>query len=182
MNEIASRSQLRMSFIRWALFCVSLILLLGVGSGMVSNSGYDNNWFAALAKPGIVPPGQVFAIAWTVLYILLGLALAVVIAARGAPGRGLAIAVFIVQIILNFLWSPLFFAAHEVTLAFTLILIILALAILTTVLFARVRTLAAVLLIPYLLWLCFAAYLNFAIDRANPDAETLVAPAISTQI
>ncbi|MCE7798563.1 tryptophan-rich sensory protein [Sphingobium sufflavum] len=182
MNELASRSQLRMSFLRWALFCVSLILLLGIGSGIVSNSGYGNAWFAALAKPAIMPPGWAFGAAWTILYILLGLALAVVIGARRAPGRGLAITIFIVQIILNFLWSPLFFAAHEVTVAFYLILLILVLSVLTTLLFARVRTAAAVLMLPYLLWLCFAAFLNFAIDQANPHAETLVAPAISTQI
>lgn len=171
-----------MSFFRWALFCVSFILLLGVGSGIVSNSGYANNWFASLAKPAITPPGWTFGAAWTALYILLGLALAIVITARGAPGRGLAIAIFLVQLVLNFLWSPLFFAAHEVTLAFYLILLILGLAIAATLLFARVRTVAAVLLLPYLAWLCFAGYLSFAIDRANPDAEVLVAPAISTQI
>lgn len=182
MNEIASRSQLRMSFFRWALFCISIILLLGVGSGIVSNSGYANNWFATLAKPTIMPPGWAFGTAWTALYILLGLSLAIVIGARGASGRGLAITIFTVQMILNFCWSPLFFAAHEVTLAFYLILVILALAVLTTLLFARIRALAAVLLLPYLLWLCFASYLNFAIDGANPDAETLVAPVISTQI
>ncbi|MET0360536.1 MAG: TspO/MBR family protein [Sphingobium sp.] len=182
MNEIASRSQLRMSFLRWALFCVSLILLLGIGSGIVSNSGYGNTWFAMLVKPAIMPPGWAFGAAWTILYILMGLALAVVIAARGAPGRGIAIALFIAQLFLNLLWSPLFFAAHEVTLAFYLILAILLLAGTTMVVFARIRTVAGILLLPYVLWLCFAAYLNFSIDRANPDAETLVAPGISTQI
>ncbi|HEX7852421.1 MAG TPA: TspO/MBR family protein [Sphingobium sp.] len=182
MNEIASKSQLRMSFIRWALFCVSFILLLGIGSGILSNSGYGNRWFAALAKPAIMPPGWIFGGAWTILYILLGLSLAVVIGARGAPGRGIAITLFIVQLILNFAWSPLFFAAHEVTLALYLLLVILLLSVLTTVLFARIRILAALFLLPYLAWLCFASYLSYEIDTFNPNGETLVAPGISTQI
>jgi tryptophan-rich sensory protein len=182
MNEIASRSQLRMSFFRWALFCVSFILFLGVGSAIIANSGYGNRWFAFLVKPSIMPPGWVFGAVWPFLYILLGLSLAVVIGARGAPGRGVAIMIFVVQMLLDFAWSPLFFAAHEATLAFYLIIVILLLATVTTVLFQRIRTLAAVLMLPYLFWLCFASYLSFAIDRANPDAETLVAPAISTQI
>ncbi|MFT3968495.1 MAG: TspO/MBR family protein [Sphingobium sp.] len=182
MNEIASRSQLRMAFLRWALFCVSIILLAGIGSGILANSGYGNRWFAALAKPAAMPPGWAFAAAWTILYILMGLALAVVIGARGAAGRGIAITLFIVQLILNLAWSPLFFAAHEATLAVYLLLVILALSVIATLLFARVRTLAAVLLLPYLAWLCFATYLSYEVDRLNPDAETLVVPGYSTQI
>jgi tryptophan-rich sensory protein len=182
MNEIASRSQLRMAFMRWALFCVSLILLLGVGSGILSNSGYGNRWFAVLAKPDFTPPGWMFGVAWTLLYILLGISLAIVIGARGAPGRGLAITLFIVQLILNFAWSPLFFAAHEVALAFYLLLVILLLSVVTAALFARVRPIAALLLLPYLAWLCFASYLSYEIHRMNPTGETLVAPGYSTQI
>src|SRR3546814_20223451 len=61
MNQIASRGQLRMSYLRWALFTVPLILLLGIASGRIAGSGHGNRWFAALAKPDIVPPGWVFA-------------------------------------------------------------------------------------------------------------------------
>lgn len=182
MKELASQSQLRMSFLRWALFCVSLILFLGVGSGIISNSGYDNAWFVTLAKPVIFPPGWVFATVWTVLYILLGLAITMVLCARGARGRGFAISIFIVQMILNFSWSPLFFGAHQVTLALYLIVAMLVLAVITAFSFWRIRTGAGLLMLPYVAWLCFAAFLNFTIDQANPDAETLVAPAISTQI
>lgn len=171
-----------MAFFRWALFCVSLILLLGIGSGVVSNSGYRNIWFLTLAKPALMPPGWVFGAAWTGLYILMGLALALVIGARGAKGRGLAIMLFLVQLALNLAWSPLFFAAHEIRLAFYLLLAILLLAGVTTLLFARIRAVAALLLIPYLAWLAFASYLAFEIVRMNPASGALVAPSISTQI
>lgn len=182
MNEIASAGQLRASLMRWALVTVPTIEFLGLVSGYLSNSGYGNRWFALLDKPVITPPGVVFAIVWPILYLLIALALAMVLHARGARGRGLAITLFIVQLLCNFAWSPLFFGAHEATIAFYLILVILALAIGTTVLFARIRAIAAWLMLPYLLWLAFASTLAFAIDQRNPDAETLVAPAVRTQI
>lgn len=182
MNEIASKSQLRLSYFRWALFCVTVILIFGTGSGYLANSGYGNHWFAALAKPALMPPGPVFAIVWPILYVLLGFSVAVVIHARGARGRGIALMLFVVQMLCNFIWSPMFFAAHEVSLALYLLGVILLLAAITTVLFARIRTGAALLMLPYLLWLCFAFYLNYEVGRLNPSAETLVAPAINTQI
>ncbi len=182
MNELASQGQLRMSFLRWALVTVPAIEFLGLASGYLSNSGYGNRWFAFLDKPDITPPGLVFAIVWPLLYLLLALALAMILHARGARGRGLAITLFLVQLVCNFAWSPLFFGAHEATLAFYLIVVILVLAIATTLLFGRIRSLAAWLMLPYLVWLGFASALAFTIDQKNPDAETLVAPAVSTQI
>lgn len=182
MNEIASQGQLRLAFLRWALVTVPAIEFLGMISGFLSNSGYGNRWFAALVKSDLTPPGWVFATVWPTLYLLMGLALAIVIHARGAQGRGLAIMLFIVQLVCNFAWSPLFFAAHEATLAFYLLLVILVLATVTTVLFGRIRALAAWLMVPYLVWLGFASGLAYDIDRMNPGAESLVPSAISTQI
>lgn len=182
MSEIASKGQLRLSFLRWALFTVPAILLLGMISGRVSGSGYQNRWFAALVKPDIMPPGWAFPVAWSLLYILMGIALAMILHARGARMRGIAIVLFVAQLLCNLAWSPLFFAAHQVWDAFTLILVILGLSILTTLLFARIRKVAALLLVPYILWLCFASVLNYQIAVMNPGAETLVAPALRTQI
>jgi len=182
VNEIASQGQLRLAFLRWALVTVPAIEFLGLASAFLANSGYGNRWFATLIKPAFTPPGWAFATVWPILYLLIALALAVVIHARGARGRGVAIMLFMVQLICNFAWSPLFFGAHEATLAFYLLLVILALATVTAIMFARIRTLAAILMLPYLLWLCFATVLAFQIDRMNPDAETLVAPAVRTQI
>lgn len=182
MGEIASPSQLRMSFLRWALFTVPLIVLLGVGSGELAGSGYGNRWFASLAKPEIMPPGWVFGLTWTLLYILMGLALAVILHARRAKGRGLAIAIFIVQLAMNLAWSPLFFTLHEVQAAFWLIVALVVLAAITAILFARIRTSAGLLMLPYVAWLVFAALLNFQIGQLNPDAETLAPGSTSTQI
>jgi len=182
MNEIASPGQLRLAYLRWALVTVPAIVFLGFLSGRFANSGYQNRWFAALEKPALMPPGAAFGIVWTILYILMGLALAIVLHARGARLRGLAITLFLVQLALNLLWSPLFFRAHQVGNALVLILAILLTATATAALFQRIRRAAGLLMLPYLLWLCFAAYLNFEVGRLNPDAETLVAPALRTQI
>ncbi len=182
MTEIASRGQLRMAFARWALLTVPLIFFLGFLSGRASNSGYSNPWFDALQKPAIMPPGWVFPVAWSTLYVLLGLALAMVLSARGARWRNVAVVVFIFQFALNLCWSPLFFAMHQVLAAFVLILFMLGAAIATTILFGRVRTAAAWLMVPYLAWLSFAAILNWQTHALNPNAETLVPNQRATHI
>jgi tryptophan-rich sensory protein len=181
MVGIATKGQLRMSFLRWALVLVPLILLLGLLSGAVSGSG-NSPWYEALAKPSFQPPGYLFGIVWPILYIMMGLALVIAIQARGSGKRGLAIGLFTAQLVANLLWSPIFFGMHQVSFAFWWLLLTLALALATTYAFWRVRPSAAWLMVPYLAWLCFAATLNFSIDRQNPDAETLVVEGAYTQI
>ena len=182
MGELASREQLRMSYLRWAVVSVPLTVFLGFLSGKLANSGYGNRWFNALARPDIVPPGWVFGLVWTILYVMLGLAVAMILDARGARARARALGLFAAQLALNLAWSPTFFAAHQVSIALWMIVAILILAIATTFAFAQVRKVAAWLLVPYLVWLSFATILNWQIDRMNPDAETLVPEAPRTQI
>lgn len=171
-----------MSLLRWALFIIPLIVLLGFLAGQVTGSAEENRWFQALVKPAAQPPNWAFPVAWTLLYILIGLAFSMILNARGAPLRGLAIILFLVQFALNLAWSPLFFGMHQVSSAFWLLVVMFAAAFLTTLVFGRIRKAAAWLMVPYLAWLCFAAILNKQIDDLNPDAETLVVPAASTQI
>lgn len=182
MNQIASPGQLRLAYLRWALVTVPVIVLLGFLSGKFANSGFGNRWFDALEKPALMPPGWAFGAAWTVLYILMALAFAMILHARGARGRGVAIALFLVQLLLNLAWSPLFFRAHQIGSALALILILLLVVAVTALSFARIRRVAGLLLLPYLAWLAFASFLNYEIGRLNPGAETLVAPALKTQI
>src|SRR3712207_2816432 len=182
MTAIASRSQLRMSFLRWALVTVPAVLLLGTLSGRVSNSGYGNPWFDALVKPEAMPPGWVFGAAWTVLYVLLGLALAMILNARGSGGRPLALTLFFAQLILNYAWSPVFFAMHQTRTALVIIAAMLVLSVAAAALFARIRKSAALLMLPYIAWLCFASFLNYQIIQLNPDAETLVPQGGSADI
>ena len=182
MNQIASSSQLRMSLVRWALFVIPAIMLLGWLSGSVSGSGEDNPWFDLLIKPDAQPPGWVFGVVWPILYFMTGLAFAMILHARGAKSRGLAMGLFLFQLIMNLMWSPIFFGQHKVTTAFYLLLAILVTAIAATVVFGRIRKAAAWLMVPYLAWLCFAAILNYQIDVKNPDAKNLYAPSVNSQI
>lgn len=181
-GQVTTKQHLRGAFIRWAIVLVPAVLMLGILSGRLANSGYGNPWFDALAKPAFMPPGWAFGLVWTLLYIMMGFAIALIVAAQGAKRRGRAIALFVAQLALNLAWSPLFFAAHRVSAALVLILVLIVLAGVTLLAFARIRPVAGTLMLPYLAWLLFAATLNFAIDRANPNAETLAPGSARTQI
>lgn len=171
MTELASPGQMRASFLRWALFVVPGILFLGFFSGQLAGSGSDNVWFVDLIKPSLYPPPQVFGIVWSVLYVVIGIALTLVITARGAPGRGLAIGAFMVQLLLNLAWSPLFFGAHQMVAALALLVVLDMAIVVTIVLFRRVRPLAAWLLLPYLAWCLFATLLNWQFLEVNPGGQ-----------
>jgi benzodiazapine receptor len=182
MTGIASRSQLRMSFLRYALVTVPGVMLLGTLSGTLGNAGPGNAWFAALRKPDFMPPGWVFPVAWTGLYLLLGLALAMLLHARGARGRSKALTLFLVGLALNFAWSPVFFAWHKVAPALSLVAAMIVITVVLIFLMWRIRPVAAALLVPYLAWLMFALALNYEIVGMNPGADTLVPGAATIDI
>lgn len=171
-----------MSFLRWAAVAVPGILLLGFLSGRSVPSGPDNPWYLALVKPALNPPPLAFPIVWTALYVLMGVALALVLNARRARGRGVALALFAAQFALNLAWTPVFFGTHKVGLALAILAAMLVLAIATTVAFGRIRTLAAWLMVPYLVWISFAGGLTWRIGQLNPQAEALAPRATTSQI
>jgi benzodiazapine receptor len=174
LREIASKGQLRLAYFRWAMVTVPLVLLLGFASGRLAPSGDENPWFAHLTKPDIMPPGWAFPVAWSILYILMGLSLAMVINARGSRGRGLALLVFVVQLAVNLAWTPVFFGLHKVDTALLMIGGLIVLVLITILLFWSVRRVAGLLLVPYLAWLCFAFALLYQLDAFNPNAGSLV--------
>lgn len=182
MRELASKRQLQLAFLRWAAVTVPFILLLGFTAARLAPTGNANRWYAALAKPAGTPPDWAFPVAWTVIYVLLGLSLAMIVNARGSGLRGVAITLFAVQMAVNLVWSPLFFGMHQVTWALAATGAMAALTIAMIALFARIRTGAALLLVPYLAWIVFAGYLTWRIAELNPAAETLVPSATTTQI
>lgn len=182
MREIASKQQLRLSFLRSAVVTVPLILLLGFASARLVPTGSENRWYAALAKPALTPPDWAFPVAWTSIYIMIGLALAMIVHARGSKGRVPAIALFAAQMITNLVWTPLFFGAHQVGWSLVVLVAMFVLTFATTVAFARIRGLAAALMLPYLAWIVFAGYLTYQVRVLNPNAEALVPSSTSSQI
>jgi len=120
-------------------------------------------WYATLQKPSFSPPNFLFAPVWTTLYILMGISLALILNKKNKT----AIIFFVVQLVLNSLWSILFFGLKSPKLAFVEI-IFLWLAILITILkFFKISKLAGWLFVPYLLWVSFASVLNLTIVKLN---------------
>ena len=162
----------RRSWWKLALLCVVAIEVAGGLSGWLSNSGYGNGWFDGLEKPSFMPPGWTFGVVWPLLYALLGVALAMILAEPSSDRRRVALILFFVQLALNFAWSPIFFAGHDIDLAKIVIFIMALLAAYAAGQFYRLRTAAGLVMIPYLAWLVFAGSLNATIERLNPGAGT----------
>lgn len=144
------------------------IVAAGFVSGWLSNSGYGNPWFDRLEKPWFMPPGWAFPVAWTTLYVMLGFVAALGVEAPDSDARSKGLKLFGAQMLLNFMWSPIFFGMHEPGIALGVIVVMLVAAVGAALLLGRVRPLAGWLMAPYLLWLCFATALNWQILELNP--------------
>jgi tryptophan-rich sensory protein len=144
------------------------ISLAAGGLGSIFTSSAIPTWYTTLSRPALNPPNWIFAPVWTTLFVLMGIA-AFLIWKRGIdkPKNREALKIFLGQLILNVLWSFIFFGLHNPGLAF-LEIIFLWLAILATILsFSKISKTAAYLLIPYIAWVSFASYLNLAIWQLN---------------
>lgn len=123
-------------------------------------------FYAQLVKPAWAPPASVFGPVWSVLYLLMGIAAWLVWREQGA--RASALALFLVQLAANALWSWLFFAWRNGAAAFADVMVLLLLVAATVAAFGRIRRAASLLLVPYLAWVCFASALTWAVWQANP--------------
>ena len=144
--------------------CLLIPLAVGGFSAYLTRDGME--YFKTVSQPPLSPPAWLFPVAWTILYLLMGLSAGLVW--NAVPrGKKDALIPFYAQLALNFLWSPLFFALELRLAAFFVLLAIFGLSVWMTVAFYRVRKSAGILQIPYLVWLCFAGYLNFAAYLLN---------------
>lgn len=126
------------------------------------------SFYAQLVRPAWAPPASAFGPVWTVLYLLMAVAAWLVWREAGAALRRPALALFVVQLAANALWSWLFFAWRHGAWAFAEVLALLLLIAATVVAFWQVRRLAAVLMLPYLAWVCLATALTWSVWQANP--------------
>ena len=127
----------------------------------------DSLWYYSLNKSPLTPPAAVFPIAWTILYIMIALSLFFYIKDGLRQEKIIPLVIFITQIILNLLWTPVFFESHDIKLAFFIIIALIILVFINIILFYKKSKTAAFLLVPYFLWLIFAAYLNYEIINLN---------------
>jgi tryptophan-rich sensory protein len=162
MTEVKAGRRWSADLLALAGFGVAVVVVAVVG-GWASASAATQ--YAGYALPSWAPPAWLFGPVWTVLYAMIAVSGWVVWRRAGwvPPAHGM----YIGQLVLNMLWTPLFFGAGRLALAFAEILLLLASIAATTALFARISRLAALLLVPYLAWVAFASALNFAIWQLN---------------
>lgn len=131
------------------------------------NYSYDKYWYDNLNKSSLTPPNYVFSIVWPLLYTLLAISFIFTYTSKKCKGICKPLKFFILQLILNLMWTTIFFKFKYIVTAFLMILVIIIITYYTFMLMIPISKLSAYLLIPYLLWLCFASYLNFYIIFNN---------------
>jgi translocator protein len=146
----------------------SLLITIGVGAiaGFATASNI-NAWYAKLSKPSFNPPNWIFGPVWTVLYILMGIALFLVWKQPASDKKSKALGFFFLQLFLNFCWSFIFFYFHRIGLALIDICLLWIFIIVTIFLFSGFSKPASWLLVPYICWVSFATILNAAIFKLN---------------
>ncbi|HBG98497.1 MAG TPA: sensory protein TspO [Rhodobacteraceae bacterium] len=150
-----------------AVFLVFLASCMGAAAtGAIFSPG---DWYERLNKPSWIPPNWAFPVTWTVLYVLIAVAATRIAALPG--DTGLALAFWSLQIVMNALWSPVFFGLHRIR-AGMLVLVFLWLSVAGTLWsFAALDPIAAAMIAPYLLWVTIAGALNLSVWRLNPVGE-----------
>lgn len=145
---------------------VAVCLAIGAVGGAVTSTSVTT-WYQELHKPAFNPPNWIFAPVWTALYIAMAVSAWNVWRRHGLQGAQLAISLFASQLVLNLAWSILFFGMREIGLALIEIMLLFAAIVGTALAFRRLDGVAALLFVPYVAWVGFAALLNFAIWRLN---------------
>ena len=162
----------RAATVDWFVLVVSLLLPVAVGVVSSLASGDPMTQYGQYQRPPLSPPGWLFPVAWTILYLLMGGASYLVythpvVRDADKKRRRAALVVYGLQLAVNFVWSPVFFAAGMYWVAFGLIVVLVLHVIALTVLCYALRPLAAGLLAPYVAWLLFATYLNLSVAMLN---------------
>lgn len=149
------------------LFAAVAISWLAGALGSIATVSNIPTWYAALEKPPLLPPNEVFGPVWSVLYTAMGVALFLVFISKKAGGKQQAYIAFGVQLLLNTAWSFVFFALHVPWAALVVIALLIAAIIWTMRAFAPFSKPAVWLFVPYLAWVCFATYLTFGVALLN---------------
>ncbi len=147
-------------------FIIAILIPLGVGglSALISRGGMQS--FEMITKPPLTPPAIVFPIAWTILYVLMGIASYFVFVSE-SPLKESALKVYGIQLVFNFFWSIFFFNAGAYLFSFFWLLVMWFLIIISTLLFYASDKKSAYLMLPYLVWVTFAGYLNLGVYILN---------------
>lgn len=151
--------------VQWRKLIVCIAIPLAVGGLSAALTSGAMQSFESINKPAFSPPGWLFPVVWTILYILMGIASYLVLVS-GEP-KGTALATYGIQLFFNFMWSIIFFNFNLYLFAFIWLVILWVLIFETTVQFYRISKPAGYLMLPYLFWVAFAGYLNYMIYLLN---------------
>lgn len=151
--------------IQWKKLIICLAIPLAVGGLSAFLTRDSMKTFESINKPILAPPGWLFPVVWTILFILMGIASYLVLTS-GKPSAS-ALAIYGIQLVFNFFWSIIFFNLEMYLFAFIWLVVLWLLILKTTTLFYQISKPAGYLMIPYLLWVTFAGYLNLAIFLLN---------------
>lgn len=147
---------------------ISLIATIGIGSlGGIFTIAEIPNWYAGLNKPSFNPPNWLFGPVWTSLYTMMGIAFYIIWKQPATDTRKKAIQLFIIQFVLNFFWSIIFFSLHSIGAALIEIIVMWIFILLTIIQFSKLSKPAAWLLVPYIAWVSFATLLTASIWKLN---------------
>jgi benzodiazapine receptor len=144
----------------------SLLISLGVGGLSALLTKNNMSVYSSLIQPPLAPPGFIFPVVWTILFILMGIS-AYLVAVSPSEEKTSALTIYGVQLVINFFWSIFFFNLKNYTFSFLWLLLLLVFIVIMTVKFYRINKTAGLLQIPYLLWVIFAGYLNLMISLLN---------------
>ncbi len=161
-SHLSQKTQI-IGLLGWLVLC---FIIAGIGAAASINA---RSFYAELIRPDWAPPGAVFGPVWTTLYTLMGIAAWLVWRINGFKAARTPLILFLIQLALNALWSWLFFAWQLGAFSFAEIVVLWLFIVITLVLFWRIRILAGVLLVPYLLWVSFATVLCYTIWQMNPQ-------------
>ena len=153
----------------WVVTVISIVLTLLVGGLSALLSQGSMSMYDAIPKSGLTPPDIVFPIVWSILYILMGIGVARIYlaGAHGAPGARSALWIYGIQLAVNFFWSIFFFVCRVYLFSFLWLLLLWVLVLWMIIRFASIDRPAGYLQIPYLIWISFAAYLNWVVFSLN---------------
>ena len=150
------------------IFLIAILTAATAGLGAAVSSGSENVWYFALEKPGLTPPDIVFAVVWPILFVLMALgAVLVRVSAGSFSACSAALGLYFVQLAVNLSWSWLFFGFQQVRIAMIVLVILWVLILAMMRAFARHTLAAAIMQVPYLLWVSFAGFLNGSILLLN---------------
>ena len=163
MDEVKKTGEITVRDLVALVICFAICL----AAAAVGRIFAPDAWYQALNQPALTPPNWIFAPVWSTLYAMMAVSVWLVWRELPKPGSKLAIGVFLFQLALNVSWSWQFFGRHEIGHALINILTLDFVVLATVFLFAKYSRIAAMMLVPYLMWISFASYLNFDFWRLN---------------